>query len=122
MEEWMSLIIQYLSEMIEVCGTIVIVYGAGRTIYTYLREQILRHRGLAASTLRLVFARHLALGLEFELAADILLTIIEPTWELLGLLAAIIVLRTALTFFLERELAAMEHTEASAVHLKNREL
>ncbi|GAI52571.1 unnamed protein product, partial [marine sediment metagenome] len=50
----------------------------------------------------------LTLGLEFELAADILLTIIEPTWERLGLLGAVIAMRTILSFFLEYEMAAME--------------
>ncbi len=45
-----------------------------------------------------------ALGLEFELAADVLRTTITPTWNEIGQLAAIIVLRTVLNFFLQREI------------------
>lgn len=59
--------------------------------------------------IRLTFGRWLALGLEFALAADILLTTVAPTWNEIGQLAAIIVLRTALNFFLQREI---EHAEA----------
>ncbi len=58
--------------------------------------------------IRLGLGRWLALGLEFALAADILRTAIAPTWQDVGLLAAIAVLRTALNFFLEREISREE--------------
>ncbi len=54
--------------------------------------------------IRLTLGRWLALALEFELAANILRTAIAPTWNEIGQLAAIIVLRTALNFFLQREI------------------
>lgn len=53
---------------------------------------------------RLTLARWLALALEFELAADILNTAVTPTWTDIEKLAAIATLRTALNYFLEREL------------------
>ena len=55
--------------------------------------------------IRLRLGRWLALALEFELAADILRTGIAPGWNEIGQLGAIIVLRTALNFFLRREIA-----------------
>jgi uncharacterized membrane protein len=54
--------------------------------------------------IRLQLGRWLALALEFELAADILRTAVAPTWNEIGQLAAIIVLRTAVNFFLQREI------------------
>jgi uncharacterized membrane protein len=54
--------------------------------------------------IRLHLGRWLALGLEFELAADILRTAIAPTWNEIGQLAAIIVVRTVLNFFLQRDI------------------
>ncbi len=48
--------------------------------------------------------RWLAVGLEFELAADILNTAVAPSWEEIEKLAAIATLRTALNYFLEREI------------------
>ena len=53
---------------------------------------------------RLRLGRWLALALEFELAADILRTAVAPTWNEIGQLAAIVVLRTALNYFLQREI------------------
>ncbi|MCA1669019.1 MAG: DUF1622 domain-containing protein [Thermomicrobia bacterium] len=53
---------------------------------------------------RLRLGRWLAVALEFELAADILRTAIAPTWNEIGQLAAIAVLRTALNYFLQREI------------------
>jgi hypothetical protein len=46
----------------------------------------------------------LAVGLEFELAADILRTAVTPTWNDIEQLIAIAALRTGLNYFLEREI------------------
>lgn len=49
-------------------------------------------------------ARHLALALEFELGADILGTAISPSWDQIGKLGAVAVIRTGLNFFLSMEM------------------
>lgn len=65
--------------------------------------------------IRLKLGRWLALSLEFALAADILRTAVAPTWDEIGKLGAIAVLRTALNFFLQREIdAAQARQEHSA--------
>jgi uncharacterized membrane protein len=53
------------------------------------------------------FGMWLMLGLQFELAADIVRSAISPTWESIGQLAAIATIRTALNFFLERDMAEL---------------
>jgi uncharacterized membrane protein len=60
--------------------------------------------GQRFTQVRLDFARYLALALEFQLASDILETAIAPSWTRLGQLAAIAGIRTALNFFLGREM------------------
>ena len=62
----------------------------------------------AKEVVRLKLGRWLALALEFELAADILRTAVAPTWSEIGQLAAIAALRTALNFFLQREIDSAE--------------
>ena len=57
-------------------------------------------------SLRLQLGRWLAISLEFLLAADILLTAIAPTWDDIGKLGAIAFLRTALNYFLQKEIEA----------------
>jgi uncharacterized membrane protein len=57
------------------------------------------------------FGMWLLLGLEFELAADIIGSVISPTWQDIGQLGAIAVIRTFLNFFLERDLESAESAE-----------
>ena len=49
------------------------------------------------------FGIWLLLGLEFELAADIVRTAISPSWNEIGQLGAIALIRTFLNYFLERD-------------------
>lgn len=56
--------------------------------------------------MRTRFGSWLALALEFQLAADILATTINPSLDELLKLAIIAVIRTFLNYFLSRELTA----------------
>lgn len=53
------------------------------------------------------YGRWLVAGLTFQLAADIIGTSIAPSWQEVGQLGAIAVIRTFLNFFLERDLAEL---------------
>jgi uncharacterized membrane protein len=50
------------------------------------------------------FATWLLLGLEFELAADVIRTAIAPTWSDIGQLASIAAIRTFLSYFLDKDI------------------
>ncbi|WKU06513.1 DUF1622 domain-containing protein [Micromonospora sp. HUAS LYJ1] len=91
--------------VVETIGATVIVVGA---LWAALRIVVegLRHRSAAVFTpIRLSLGRFLTLGLEFQLAADILRTAVSPTFAQLGQLAAIATIRTALNVVLRREIA-----------------
>ena len=60
------------------------------------------------------FGMWLLLGLEFELAADIIRSVISPTWQDIAELGAIAVIRTFLNYFLEKDLEGAESTSESA--------
>jgi uncharacterized membrane protein len=55
----------------------------------------------------------LLLGLEFELAADIVQTVISPAWADIGELGAIAAIRTFLNYFLEKDLHEASDVESS---------
>jgi uncharacterized membrane protein len=61
------------------------------------------------------FGVWLLLGLEFELAADIVRSAIAPAWNDIGQLAAIALIRTFLNFFLEKDLEKYEEPAAVRV-------
>lgn len=50
------------------------------------------------------FAGWILLSLEFALGADIIRTAVAPTWDDIGKLAAIAAIRTALSWFLEKDI------------------
>ena len=56
--------------------------------------------------IRLHFGSWLALALEFQLGADIVATTVAPSFEALGKLGLIALVRTFLNYFLQRELEA----------------
>ncbi|SCG44659.1 DUF1622 domain-containing protein [Micromonospora halophytica] len=91
--------------VVEIAGAVVIFVGALWAALRFVVEG-LRHRSAAVFTpIRLSLGRFLTLGLEFQLAADILRTAVSPTFDQIGQLAAIATIRTALNFFLRREIA-----------------
>lgn len=91
---------------VEAVGAAVIVVGALWAAVRFVAEGV-RHRDARVfAAIRLSLGRFLTLGLEFLLAADILRTAVSPSWEQIGQLAAIAAIRTALNYFLGREVRA----------------
>ncbi|MFL5813542.1 MAG: DUF1622 domain-containing protein [Bdellovibrionia bacterium] len=90
---------------IEVSAAIVIglacIQATIQAIFVFFER---RSSANAKEEIRLRLGRWLALALEFELAADILRTAVAPTWNEIGQLAAIVVLRTVLNYFLQKEI------------------
>ncbi len=102
-EEIVANLVLWLKLLIEAIGALVIGVGM---ILASLRFA----RGSFPPTARdfidarLTLARFLAIALEFQLGADILSTAVAPSWEAIGKLAAIAIIRTALNYFLSREM------------------
>lgn len=95
--------VDLLVRLVEAAGAAVIFVGAVVAVVKLLRV-LPRRRTEEFSGVRLTLGRFLALGLEFQLASDILSTAVAPTFEELGKLAAVAAIRTALNFFLAREI------------------
>ena len=119
LQELVRLLTLYLAAGIEVGAAVIVGFAAGEAIVRAGRG-LLKDQTAADYTeeIRLRLARWLALAIEFELAADIIRTMIAPTWNDIGQLAAIIVIRTTLNFFLGRETGGAERrseTTAAAV-------
>ena len=85
-------------------GALVIALGVIIAIVAFVAT-VARRTG-HYNGVRLTLARYLAVALEFQLAADILSTAIAPSWDQIGKLGAIAVIRTALNVFLTKELEA----------------
>lgn len=95
--------VEWLRLLIESLGALVIAVGMLLVLIALVRR-LLSRQGGDFNPIRLAFARYLTLALELQLAADILSTSVSPSWDQIGKLAAIAVIRTALNFFLNKEL------------------
>ena len=105
METMLHDIAHYIALAIEAIAIAVIAIGALEAVVGIARMGF--HSDATNDdrrTIWLNFARWLVAGLTFQLAADVVNTSFEPTWDEIGHLAAIAAIRTFLSFFLDREL------------------
>jgi uncharacterized membrane protein len=106
-------VVDLLVRLVEAAGALIIFAGASIGAVRFVVVAARTRSAEAFVPVRLDLGRFLALGLEFQLASDILRTAIAPTFVEIGQLAAIAAIRTALNFFLGREIkeerAELEH-------------
>lgn len=103
LEEIVQTLVLWLVLLTEALAAITIATGIWLTL-TKLTATLLKKEPDGYERARLTLARFLALALEFQLAADVLGTAVSPSWTQVGKLAAIAVIRTALNYFLSREI------------------
>ena len=105
-ELWLRRVVRWLALGAEGAGALVIGWGVIRALVSAFGQALRASDDGVDSTegLRLRLGRTLALGIEFTLAADILSTAIAPTRADLLTLGAVVLLRTLLNLFLEREI------------------
>lgn len=113
-EEWLKVIVGYLAAGAEIAAAIVIGGAILRGILSYVRQLFSRRQHFnSTEVIRLQLGRVLALGLEFTVASDILRTAVAPTRQDILNLGAIVLLRTLLNYFLEREIRQGEQPRFS---------
>ena len=96
-EEIVANLVLWLKLVIEAVGAAFIGIGMAATTWRFIGTGDFVQA-------RLTLARFLAIALEFQLGADILSTAVAPSWDATGKLAAIAAIRTALNYFLNREI------------------
>jgi len=111
-EEAIANLVLWLKLVIEAIGALVIGIGMILASSRFARGSF-PPKARDFVDVRLTLARFLAIALEFQLGADILPTAVAPSWDAIGKLAAIAVIRTALNYFLSREM----HEETDEVGL-----
>jgi uncharacterized membrane protein len=108
MEEWLDLTAKHIALVIEILAILVIATGTIEAFFKAAAGVVARADINRFRQLWMRYARWLIAGLTFMLAADLVDTAIAPTWDDIGKLAAIAAIRTALNYFLERDMREME--------------
>lgn len=105
--EFAIVVIDAMALLIIVVGTVIAFVNALRALFFRLGDHERRAVWLS-------YARWLVAGLTFQLASDIVESSITQSWEAVGRLAAIAVVRTFLNYFLERDMNEMRERERPA--------
>jgi uncharacterized membrane protein len=109
MEELFAHSARVIGLLVEAAAVLVVAYGA---VEAFLRVVgVVITPGVTHGERKAIwrgFGMWLLLGLEFELAADIIGSVFSPSWQDVGKLGAIAVIRTFLNYFLETDLENAE--------------
>src|SRR6266498_4304428 len=108
MEEIAKQITINVSHAVEMLAAVIIGIAVIKTLFNYFSLLKSSTSKISKEEIRVQFGSSVAVSLELLLGADVLATAVAPSWDDIGKLAAIAVLRTALNYFLERELKHMQ--------------
>jgi len=103
MREWLEAVSEPVIVLIDALALLIIVVGTVEVTFTMVRAV---WNPLGARLARLTwlrYARWLVAALTFQLAADIIETSVSTSWQTIGRVGAIAVIRTFLNYFLERD-------------------
>jgi uncharacterized membrane protein len=113
MEEIAKKITINISHTVEILAAVIIGIAVIKTLLSYLTLLKPALQKITKEQIRVQFGSSVAVSLELLLGADVLATAVAPSWNDIGKLGAIAVLRTALNYFLGKELKEIEHQTQS---------
>ena len=100
-------IVSIVASILSYFGAIVIFYGGIRAVVGVLQIEILK-KEINYNDVRIDFTPKILIGLEFFVAADLIKSILEPTFQEVVILAVIVAIRTVLGLSLTREIKELE--------------
>lgn len=103
MEHLFEVLVHFCILLIELAGTVVIVWSMCRGFIGFVKKD---------ENTRIQLAHGIMLGLEFKIGSEVLRSVIVNSWSELGTLAAIILLRSLLTLLLHWEIEVEEKRKA----------
>jgi|SRR6056297_3175716 len=104
--EDLSETVDAVGEFVEIAGVIIIVGGLALALVSFAVMWFRDHDQDVYTITRRSIGRSILLGLEVLVAGDIIRTVaVDPTFNSVGVLAAVVAIRTLLSFTLEVEIS-----------------
>ncbi|STY28592.1 Protein of uncharacterised function (DUF1622) [Legionella wadsworthii] len=104
-------ILLYIQHSISFCGVLVILFGVLTALWRYSSYLFFATKVTSINQIRLRLGRVLTLGLEFIVAADLIGTTTAPDYYSIGIVASIVLIRTLLSYTLNREINELSQQE-----------
>lgn len=102
--ETMEVLVEFIWAVFAYIGIAVMVVGWVKAVYLLVYRWLIDHR-IPMGKIRIKLGHYLVLALEFLVAKDILESIVNPSYQWLITLWAIVAIRTALSYFTNKEIA-----------------
>ncbi len=116
MQKIVLILNDYVTNVCQILAIIVIMIGIIKALWTFLTKAVFKKDNLdAIRESRMEVGHAFSLGLAFLIGSSILKSVIAPSWDDIGKLTAIIIIRTALNYFLMKEV----ETTRSILKIKN---
>lgn len=109
--ESLVFLLDILNTSISLIGVAVITISVAQAAWLYCKYYYTHDSGRTINNVRVELGHGIIVGLEFMVAADIITTVVHPTYFELGLLALLVLIRTVLSYFITRELASVPATQ-----------
>jgi uncharacterized membrane protein len=111
MNEWLIFVSERVTVLIDALALAVIVIGTVEVAVRLVQALIRPVPTYALRDAWLHYSRWLVAALTFQLAADIIETSISTSWQTIGRVGAIAVIRTFLNYFLDRDLEVIRQRQ-----------
>ena len=99
-------VVEFVGQAVELTGIGVIVVGLALALVGFGLRSVVRREHEAYDDTRQSIGRSILLGLELLVAGDIIRTVaVSPSFTSVGVLAAVVLIRTFLSFTLEMEVS-----------------
>ena len=116
MKEWVAFLSEQAITLIDAVALVVVLIATLEVVVGVVRTCFSTQSAHVVREVWLRYARWLVAALTFQLAADIIETSISSSWETIGRVGAIAVIRTFLNYFLERDVYEARARQAETSH------
>lgn len=100
-------VVLFIQHSVSFCGVMIIFIGVLTALYRYISYPFYKSSHsdeIDINQIRLNLGRVLTLGLEFIVAADLIGTTTAPDYYSVGIVASIVLIRTLLSYTLNKEI------------------
>jgi uncharacterized membrane protein len=116
MKVWLAFVSEQAITLIDAVALLVILIGTFEVVVGIIRVGFGAHSNQFTRDVWLRYARWLVAALTLQLAADIIETSISSSWETIGRVGAIAVIRTFLNYFLDRDISEVPTRQHEKPH------
>ncbi|MFT5084090.1 MAG: putative membrane protein [Lentisphaeria bacterium] len=108
-------VLENIARYIDLFGILIILYGFTISAFGFIRVELKRFANaeglMACQHVRVQLGTYILLGIEFMIASDIIHTVLTRELMDLAFVSALVIIRTAISFFLGREIQEINRPE-----------